>query len=303
MELRCLKIFPMILLFHLLCPTIHAQDVQVRSGFFKDSLRVGDETGFFLSAEYPSNVNILFPDSTYDFAPFEYEKKRYFPTKTKSGRSYDSVVYYLSTFEIERVQSLSLPVYQLNQMDCTVYRSNRDTVLLTALVPAVLDTLSAQNLPLKVSTAYQNVLYLFNYPVLVIVLAVVLVVTVLVWIIFGKKIRRHFRLKRMQKAHQKFADGYNRQVENIRAAFSSITTENALSHWKKYMEQLEATPYTKLTTRETLEIEHDEILGRNLHALDGAIYGHNRHVVESLEELKAFADQRFAQKLEEVKHG
>jgi hypothetical protein len=69
------------------------------------------------------------------------------------------------------------------------------------------------------------------------------------------------------------------------------------------MENLEARPYTKLTTRETMQLENNDVLGRNLHAIDGAIYGHNTAVVESLENLKQFADQRFSKKLEEVKHG
>jgi hypothetical protein len=50
-------------------------------------------------------------------------------------------------------------------------------------------------------------------------------------------------------------------------------------------------------------MENNEGLGRNLHSIDGAIYGHNTRVLESLESLKQFADQRFAKKLEEVKHG
>ncbi len=238
MESKCPKTCLFVLLL-LICgiDTIHAQDVLVRSGFFMDSLRVGDQTRFFLAAEYPSNLNILFPDSTYNFAPFEYERRQYFPTKTTANRSYDSVVYYLSTFEVDRVQSLSLPVFQLNPMDCTAHVSDRDTILLTSLLRELPDTLSAQNLPLKVNTAYQNVLYLFNYPVLIIVLVVLLVVAVAVWVAFGKKIIRHFRIKRMQKAHQKFVETYTRQLENISVAFSSITTENALSQWKKYMEK------------------------------------------------------------------
>ncbi len=107
----------------------------------------------------------------------------------------------------------------------------------------------------------------------------------------------------MLKAHQKFLEVYNRQVENIKTAFSPDTTERALSQWKKYMEQLEARPYTKLTTRETTQMENNELLGRTLHAIDGAIYGHSTSVIESLENLKSFADQRFTKKLEEVKHG
>jgi hypothetical protein len=69
------------------------------------------------------------------------------------------------------------------------------------------------------------------------------------------------------------------------------------------MEQLESRPYTKLTTRETVRIENNEDLGKNLHSIDGAIYGHNTRVIESLESLKQFADQRFGKKVEEVKHG
>jgi hypothetical protein len=107
----------------------------------------------------------------------------------------------------------------------------------------------------------------------------------------------------MRKAHQKFLEAYNGHVEAVKTAFSAITTESALSQWKKYMEQLEARPYTKLTTRETLRMEKNELLGKNLHAIDGAIYGHDTRVIESLEGLKIFADQRFAKKLEEVKHG
>ncbi len=280
-----------------------AQDVIVRGGFFLDSLKVGDQTGFYLAATYPSNINVIFPDSTYNFSPFEYERKRYFPTQTAGNRSYDSVVYYLSTFEVEPVQTLSLPVFQLNAQDCTRFTSAVDTILLTELVKNLPDTLSAQNLPLRVNTIYENVSYLFNYPVLVISMAALLISAIVVWFVFGKKIIRYLKLKRMLKAHQKFLDAYSAQTEAIKTAFSSVTTESALSLWKKYMENLEARPYTKLTTRETMQLENDALLGANLNAVDGAIYGHNTAVLESLENLKRFADQRFSKKLNEVKHG
>jgi hypothetical protein len=69
------------------------------------------------------------------------------------------------------------------------------------------------------------------------------------------------------------------------------------------MEQLESRPYTKLTSRETTQMENNEVLGKNLHSIDGAIYGHSTTVLEPLEDLRRYADQRFAKKLEEVKHG
>ncbi|HEX6225932.1 MAG TPA: hypothetical protein VFZ52_16050 [Chryseolinea sp.] len=279
------------------------QDVIVRGGFFADSLRVGDQSGYYLSATYPRNLNIVFPDSTFDYFPFELNSRRYFPTKTENGKSYDSVVYYLSTFEVDRLQQLALPVFQVNPQDCTIYTSSVDTVLLAELAKNIPDTIGIDAIALRVNTEHENVPYLFNYPVLFIVLAALLVLSLGGWIFFGKRIRRYFRLKRMSKAHLQFLETYNQHVNTIRSAFSSTHTEYALAHWKKYMEQLEARPYTKLTSRETSQLENDETLGKNLHSIDGAIYGHNTTVVDSLETLKQYADQKFAKKLEEVKHG
>jgi hypothetical protein len=280
-----------------------AQDVTVRGKFFLDSLRVGDETGFYLVAKYPSNLNIAFPDSSFNYGPFEFVSKKYFPTETRAGQSYDSVIYYLSTFEVEPFQMLSLPVFQLNELDSTTYQTDIDTISLIELAKNLPDTATAQTVPLRQNTIYEHVPKHFNYPVLVVSLIALLIIVAVVWVIFGKRIRKHFKLKKMFKAHQRFLEVYNEQVAAIKAAFSSDQTEHALAHWKRYMEQLEARPYTKLTTRETVRMENNELLGQNLHSIDGAIYGHNTRVIESLENLKQFADQRFSKKLEELKHG
>ena len=284
------------------CLMVQAQEVNVQGGFFEDSIIVGDKVRFYLSAHYPSERNILFPDSTYDFAPFEYERRDYFPTTTTDGVSADSVVYYLTTFEVDRIQRLDLPVFQVNEQDCTVYESPVDTVLLTALVSRV-DTLQVEALPLKENLAYQHVRRLFNYPVLVIVTAILLTLTSVIWFVFGKKIRKHFRIKRMLKAHQEFMTSFTRELEDLRKTSTPVVIESALAHWKKYVEKLERKPYTKLTTREIQRMEKDELLGKTLHAIDGAIYGHAASAAEPMEQLRTFADQRFHKRLGEVKHG
>lgn len=283
--------------------SMRAQDVSVRSGFLKDSLAIGEEGGYYLAAQYPSELNILFPDSTYNFAPFEYSRKVYFPTKTTSGQSYDSAIYYLSTFEIDKIQTLSLPVFQFTDLDTLMHSSPRDSIRLIEMVKNLPDTLAVQNLPLKTNTAYQLVPFLFNYPILVIVVVTLLVLALAGWLIFGKRIRKYYRIKRMEKAYQKFAGAFTQEIEQIRQSFSPVRTESALVEWKRYMENLEARPYTKLTTRETMRMENDDSLGAHLHTLDGAIYGRNTSVIEPLESLKQFAQQRFNKKLEEVKHG
>src|SRR6478735_9136687 len=78
-----------ILIFSAVC----AQEVKVEAGFAGDSVKIGKPIEFYLSAHYPENLNLLFPDSTFSFAPFELQKKIYFPTQSKNGVSKDSVVY------------------------------------------------------------------------------------------------------------------------------------------------------------------------------------------------------------------
>lgn len=277
--------------------------VKVRGGFIEDSLKIGEPGRFYLTATYPKELDVIFPDSSFTYAPFEFEGKRYYPTETSDGVSYDSVIYDLSTFEIGRTQYMNLPVFQLNPQDCTVYRSPADSILLTQLVTFSLDTIPSDALPLKVTVAYYPIPTRFNYPVLITVITFMLVLAALVWVGFGKKIRRHFRIKYMLKAHQQFLEGYSAQLNNLKGTFSPATTEGALAYWKKYMEQLEARPYTKLTTKETQNLERDEALAKNLQAIDKAIYGHNVGAVESLENLKGIAEKRFSLKLQEVKHG
>ena len=279
-----------------------AQDVLVRGGFLNDSIKVGEETSFYLSARYPKQLNILFPDTTSVFGSFEFRRKEYFPTHTEDTVSTDSVIYYLTTFEVDSTLYLSLPVFQINLQDCTLHKSNQDSILLSHTVKRLPDSLTA-DLPLKATVAYHDVPYPFNYPVAITMAMVLLITSAVIWFVFGKKIRRQLRLKQMQKAHQKFAAAYTRHLDIVKKEFTIGSAEATLAVWKKYMEQLNARPYTKLTTRETIQLEKDESLGANLRSIDGAIYGHNVNVVPSLENLKMFADQRFTQKLEEVKHG
>jgi hypothetical protein len=287
----------------LCCLSVCAQKVDVRGGFLTDSIKIGEETAFYLSARYPSQLNVLFPDSSYAFAPFEYSRKVYFPTATSGATSVDSAVYYVSTFEIDRIQTLSLPAFVVNPGDCTAVHSDTDTVLIVQLVTVPPDSITAEKPPLKETLAYQEVTYDFNYPLFAIIGGSVLLVVVILLLIFGKRIRRYYRLKRLQKDHTKFQESYTSAVRNLQQVFSVPLTESALVVWKKYMEQLDGKPYTKLTTREMMSLEPDDVLGKNLKSIDKALYGHDTTVMESLESLKGFADQRFRKKLEEVKHG
>lgn len=285
------------------CITSYAQ-VKVTSGFIPDSVVVGDHAAYYLTATYPKKLQVLFPDSTFSFQPFEFEKKKYFTTQTSDSLSYDSAVYTLSTFEVDLVQHLQLPVFILHQQDCTTLLSLRDSVILKQLVTIPLpDTLKAENLPLISNTAYEPVAWLLNYPLLLIITGVLLIVIVVGWIIFGKRIRKHFTVKRLQKEHATFMQTFNEQFDLLKQQFSPHNTERILLLWKRYMETLDARPYTKLTTKETALLLEDQALGMQLRRVDAAVYGNNRNIEEPLFELRNVAVNTFQQKLDRVTHG
>lgn len=282
---------------------VNAQEIKVNGGFLSDSLKIGEKTAFYLAAHYPSAQTVVFPDSTFRYFPFEWSDKKYFPTKSKNGTSIDSAVYYLSSFEVDRVQYLNLPVYIVNPKDCTAIQSLRDSVLIAQQVAAIPDSISVDKLPLKMNTAFEAVPYQLNFWILIFVVAGLVIAAVLIWIIYGKKIRRYFITRRLKRKHFQFQTSYNAIVEQLTREFSPPTTESALSTWKKYMEQLELRPFTSLTTRETLQVIPDENLATNLSQIDSAVYGNSTAVVDSLQHLGSFADERFAKKLSEVNHG
>ena len=108
----------------------------------------------------------------------------------------------------------------------------------------------------------------------------------------------------MLKAHQNFLESYSSLIHKysicifygIHRKCTVLTGRNTWSNWSQDRTQNSRRAKQRRWKTTTL-------LGKNLHAIDGAIYGHNTSVIESLEHLKKFADERFTRKLEEVKHG
>jgi len=79
--------------------------------FLSDSIKIGQPVKFSLCFKHPVDMEVFFPDSSYDYSPFEFIDKQYFPTRSDSFSSTDSVVFTLMSFEIYKVQVLTLPVF------------------------------------------------------------------------------------------------------------------------------------------------------------------------------------------------
>jgi len=280
-----------------------AQEAKVNGHFAGDSIQLGKPISFFLTARYPQNQTVLFPDSTFSFAPFEFQNKKFVPTETKNGISYDSVIYTLSTFEIDSLQILKLPIFTVQEKDCTAVYSNPDTVVFSKSLKSLPDSVQIAKLPLKTNTNYLNVSWLLNYPLVSIILGVLLIILIVCWIIFGKIIIRYFKIKRLSKKHQAFLQLFNAAVERTQAGFSSQSTEAVLLIWKKYLENLVDVPFTKFTTKEIRETESDDRLGQSLSAIDRMIYANQPGEKHHFVNLKTFSEDQFYKKLEKLKNG
>ncbi|MBX2942167.1 MAG: hypothetical protein KF860_07460 [Cyclobacteriaceae bacterium] len=281
-----------------------AQEIKVNGQFQTDSIKIGEVFPYSLSATYPKDKILVFPDSTYSFHPFEIDHKKYFTTKTTEGFSYDSVVYFLTSFEIDTIQRISLPVFVVNRTDCTAVFAKMDSVFLQQMVKEVPDSVSVEQLPLKTNTAYQTVSWLLNYPLLLIIGGVIIVLGIIIWIVFGKRIRQYFILRKLSKSYNKFKQDFENAVHELENSYSTRQAETTLAMWKGYMEQLLSSPYTKYTTKEIFQMVKNEKLRAALKQIDHTIYS-GRKPLEStpMNDLKEYTEQKFHDKVQEVKNG
>lgn len=289
------------ILFSLVFSFNYAQEISPFGKFLKDSVMVGEEVQYSLSVRYPLDWQLVFPDSTNNFEPFEYYAKSYFPTRIDSTHAFDSAVYTLASFEVDLVQKLQLPVYLLNGNDSTVILANPDSVFLKELV-----TMMPDSLKFKENVAYQAVEYAFNYPYLMIGLGVLLILLIATYFLFGNTIRKKIKLYRMRKAYEKFSMEFERGIIRIKQSETNAELiEQILVTWKKYMEKIEDRPFTKYTSKEILKVGFEKELKTVLQTIDRAIYGAigDEEMHKNFEALEDFTLERYQHKIKEVKHG
>ncbi len=277
-----------------------AQEIRVSGGFVEDSLLIGQDVHFWLTAAYPVDMEMIFPDSTHSFSPFEYSSKKYFTTELLGQLAFDSAVYQVQSFEIDRKQFLQLPVILLDGLDSTIITTELDSIYLMELAPVVSDTTKLQE-----NADYQLVDRAFNYPMLYIISGALLVIGVVLLLIFGKKILRFFKLRKLRKDYENFSQILLEYINRLKSEPQPEIAENALFAWKRYQERLDKFPFTKLTTKEILDQEFNQELEKPLKSIDRLVYGHRdtETVYQDFQQIEDFAQHRYLKKVEEIKDG
>lgn len=279
-----------------------SQKIEPSGEFLEDSISIGLSVPYTLSIKYPKDTEIIFPDSLYNFFPFELEEKIYYPTRSDATHSFDSAVFYLSSFEIDSVQYLRLPVFMLLKGDSVEIFARKDSVFLKHVVTEIPDSVATEAMPLKENTVYKRVNFQFNYPYFVIALILILSTLIILSIVYFGKIMKFFKARKMKAAHQGYKSKFGRLLDD---ANSTNDIEGLLDYWKKYLEKLERRPYLKMTTKEIIEVSDSDDIDVALKQIDASIYGSGNivSVQDSFKKLQDFTEEKFEFKLKEVRNG
>ena len=281
------------------CFTLCAQEVKMTAGFVQDSIRIGEPVDYWMTARYPAELELLLPDSNYDFSPYELLDKSYYETTLDSASAVDSVIYQLQSFEIDAVQYLQLPAIIFKANDSIRFFPARDSLFFQSLAPIVTDTTS-----LIANTNYQQVATQLNSRLILFVLGGILLLALLVLLIFGKRIRRYYTIKRLTKGYTHFVDQLELYIRELKKDGNPELSDKAISFWKSYLERLEKEPITKLTTKEIIKYPFANALKDPLTAIDRVVYGRipSEKIFLEFQLLEEFVQNRFNHKLEQIRN-
>ncbi len=251
--------------------------------FLTDSIQLGEIVNYSLVFKHNSNQEVFFTDKGYDYTPFELAEKIYFPTATKNGVSTDSAVYQLRTFNIEKNQSISIPVYVRNKKDSLLNFPLKDSIILIEVLKENPKKLSlkqnAKLIPMKVKI---NIIDVF------IKIGLFAIVATIWWLIFGKTINSHLKIFTIYRHHNEFKATFKKHAKTI----NKKNLEIALAVWKNYVGKLQHKSYLTMTTPEILDTIPNENLGEALSEIDKSIYGNivSEKIIYSFETLINLAD-------------
>ncbi|MBB4602823.1 hypothetical protein [Hymenobacter latericoloratus] len=284
----------------LLLPALGVAQSAPTGRFQRPAVRVGEVLAYELTYTHDPTLEVIFPDSAADFAPFEYVGRRYYPTRTRQGRSLDRAVYYLRTFALDSVQRLVLPVTVL---------SGRDTLLLPTTLAAVRLRRTAPPAPGGAAPPLRQNLRLLpiepqlNYPYWLAGAALLLAVAGSIVLGFRRSLRQRYRRYRLRKNHAYFLAQYARHVERFTLSRSPTNMERAITLWKNYLSTLQDSNITSLTTRETVaHYQNDADVSLALRLADRVIYGNqfsedDTETDLAFELLRRFAERQYTQVL------
>jgi len=278
---------------------LYAQYITPNGEFISDSIKIGEPVKFALSYRHHKEIEIIFPDSSFLFTPFEYINKEYFPTKTKDSISTDSTIYTLRTFDLQKSLELSLPIFIIEQGDTIRLNSNNDKINIIQYFETIPDSLK-----LKTNTNYVPVYFQKNYPYIIAAVLISIVFLILFYFMLGKTILKNYKLYIMYNNHRAFLINFERLQKDMLKNPDLQTMEKVLGEWKTYLTKLEQKPINTYTTREIISLFNKDELKENLQEIDRSIYSGNifGDPSKALGVLRKFSNKRYKKRRKELRN-
>ena len=273
------------------------QEIKVEANFIEDSIQIGNIVSYNLNVSYPNNIEVLLPDSNYNYSPFEYINKSYSSTINDSIYNYDKVTYKFTSFNLDSIQFLKLPVFIINSKDSLIMYSNTDSIFLMEFIKELSDSLN-----LKSNTKFSFVDLAIDYPFLSKIISFLIIFTITFYLLFRKKINKYFKTKYTKKEYNTFINKIEKLNDEIQKDFKIEKIELFLLLWKRYNEKVSKYPYSSLTTSEIIHLGIVNDIKENLNSLDNTIYGNKKMTdfKKNFIMLKKHSTKIFNNKLKEI---
>ena len=197
------------------------QEIKVEANFIQDSIQIGNIVSYNLNVSYPNNIEVLLPDSTYKF----------------------------TSFNLDSIQFLKLPVFIINSNDSLIMYSNKDSIFLMEFIKELSDSLN-----LKSNTKFSFVDMAIDYPFLSKIISFLIIFIITFYLLFRKKINKYFKTKYTKKEYNTFINKIEKLNDEIQKDFKIEKIELFLLLWKRYNEKVSKYPYSSLTTSEIIHL-------------------------------------------------
>ena len=254
-----------IILIFIFSSKLFSQEINYQIYFLEKDIKIGDSIKLVSIINYPKEIELIQPDSSFKFFPFSFVKKENFESQLNERIISDSSLYILRSFEIDSIQSIRLNSFILNGKDCLEISSNYDTVYFKSLV-------NNTDQKVKKNMSFNEILSIINTYKLSLYIIIFICLILAVYLLFRKKIIAYFRKRKVLKSHALF----NKEFEKIKKLFKTNTDKNNLEKiiliWKRYIEKLTSIPYSSMTTKEIIDFFDNENLIKSLKYIDEMIY-------------------------------
>ena len=277
-----------------------AQKIEYNGFFSENKASIGDTIYFISTIKYPKNIEIIQPDSSYNYKSFEFIDKIIIPSYKMNERIVDSTIYLIRTFDFDSIQSLQLSSYIINDGDSLIIISNTDSISINNQIIAI-----DKDLKVKYNTIYSKIQSLINYINILTTTLIAISIIILVYILFGKKIRTYLKIRKLNKKLKKFIFEYENQLSIYKSNKLKHELEKLLIIWKIYMEFISNKPYLSSTTKEIQIFNKDIKFINSLKEIDKKIYSNDNEELKSkdINCLYQEAKKGFDIKLYDIKNG